>query len=594
MLRNKDKSHTEAQKVAPVMQSIHPLWHHNNESDIDWMDMERVIGAALAGDQQAIARLYNAYSHKVLGICYNVVGNRAVAEELAHDAFVLAFSKLDHLRDPNRFDAWLSSITANVALRYKQRHHTLATVPVDDMPDETWIADEASDMPTMGEIMAAVNALPNGYGKVFKMAVMQDMSHKEIGEILGIAAHSSSSQLARAKKMLQHSLAKYWAVILLALLTPLALLFLRQPEAIDEQQPKTADADKPTVTTGDNQQATEPVRQQRTGSRNIAITVPDKYERPIASMADTTSVEKSSTQPIDTTTERPNHELPHLKLNGDIHFANVGHRTTIRPKQDGFKRWSADLAYIGQPSPEADRMSPHNFVVPDFLAPTVPGEPDPTLIIDNWSDYIDYLDVKSDILSDALPEEELIMRQIANSNKPLNNGQIVRKAHHSLPLTYALSLRHQATNRIGLESGLQYTRLNSLFQTGEGPNRIDEKQRIDYLGVPLKVSYRIWSGKHVGIYTSAGVTLEIPVKSTVTTDYILNSQPQLRDSHHLDVPLQWSTGVGIGVQYNITPSISIFAEPGVQYYIPDDSGIETYRTQHPFTVTIPAGLRFTW
>ena len=51
------------------------------------MDMERVIGAALAGDQQAIAKLYNAYSHKVLGICYNIVGNRAVAEELSHDAF---------------------------------------------------------------------------------------------------------------------------------------------------------------------------------------------------------------------------------------------------------------------------------------------------------------------------------------------------------------------------------------------------------------------------------------------------------------------------------------------------------------------------
>ena len=557
------------------------------------MGMDRDIRAALEGDQQAIAKLYNAYTHKVLGICYNIVGNRAVAEELAHDAFVLAFSKLDHLRDPNRFDAWLSSIAANVALRYKQRHHVLATVHVDDMPDETWIADEPSDMPTMGEIMAAVNALPNGYGKVFKMAVMQDMSHKEIGEILGIAAHSSSSQLARAKKMLQHSLAKYWAVILLALLTPLALLLLRQPKAIDEQQPKTADADKPTVTAGDNQQATGPVSRQCTGSRNIAITVPDKYERPSASMADTTSVEKSSTQPIDTTTVIPAHELPHLKLNGDIHFADVGHGTTMRPKKDSFKRWSADLAYTGQPSTEADRMSPHNFVVPDFLAPSVPGAPDPTQTIDNWSDYIAYLEVKSDITS-GLSEDDRIMRQIAKSNEPLNNGQIVRKTHHSLPLTYLLSLRYQANKRIGLESGLQYTRLNSLFQTGEGINRIDEKQRIDYLGVPFKVSYRIWSGKHVGIYTSAGVTLEIPIKSTVSTEYILNNQPQLRESVHLDVPLQWSTGVDIGVQYNITPSISIFAEPGVQYYIPDGSGFETYRTQHPFTITIPAGLRFTW
>lgn len=575
------------------MQSFHPIWHHNNEDDIYWMDMERVIEAALAGDQQAIARLYNAYSHKVLGICYNVVGNRAVAEELAHDAFVLAFSKLDHLRDPNRFDAWLSSIASNVALRYKQRHHVLATIPVDDIPDETLIEDEPKSMPSMSEIMAAVNALPNGYGKVFKMAVMQDMSHKEIGEILGIAAHSSSSQLARAKKMLQHSLAKYWAVILVALLTPLALLFLRQPETIDAQQPKTADADKPTVTTGDRQQVTEPVRHQRTGSRSLAITVPEEYEQPSTSMADTTSVEKSSTERTDTTSDIPAHELPHLRLNGDIHLADVGHRTTILAKKNGFKRWSADLAYTGQTSPEPDRMSPHNFVVTNFLMPIVPGESDPTMTIDNWRDYVAYLDEFSDILS-STDEKYHIMKQIANSNEPLNDGQIVRKAHHSLPLTFALSLRYQATKRIGLESGLQYTRLNSLFQTGEGASRIDEKQRIDYLGVPLKVSYLIWSGKHVGIYTSAGVTLEIPVKSTVTTDYILNSQPELRDSHHLDVPLQWSTGVGIGVQYNITPTISIFAEPGVQYYIPDGSGFETYRTQHPFTITIPAGLRFTW
>ncbi len=556
------------------------------------MDMERVIGAARAGDQQAIAKLYNAYSHKVLGICNNIVGNRAVAEELAHDAFVLAFSKLDHLRNPNRFDAWLSSIAANVALRYKQRHHTPATVPVDDIPDETWIEDEPADMPTMPEIMAAVNALPNGYGKVFKMAVMQDMSHKEIGEILGIAAHSSSSQLARAKKMLQQSLAKYWAIILIALLTPLALLFLRQPKTIDDQQPKTAKTNEPAVTEG-NPQVTKPDKQQRKDTRSMAVTVPERYEQPNVSITDTVQHEEVPRQMVDTTTVPIENTLPHLKLNGDIHFANVGHGTTIRPKKDDFKRWSADLAYTGQPSPDADRMAPQNFIVPDYIAPSVPGEPDPTLTIDNWSDYIAYLEEKSDVTS-GLSEEDRIMRQIAKSNEPLNNGQIVRKTHHSLPLTYSLSLRYQANKRIGLESGLQYTRLNSLFQTGEGTNRIDEKQRIDYLGVPFKVSYRIWSGKHVGIYTSAGVTLEIPVKSTVKTDYILNNQPQLRDSHHLDVPLQWSTGIGIGVQYNITPTIGIFTEPGVQYYIPDGSGFETYRTQHPFTITIPAGLRFTW
>ena len=558
------------------------------------MDMERVIGAALAGDQQAIARLYNAYSHKVLGICYNIVGNRAVAEELAHDAFVLAFSKLDQLNSPNRFDAWLSSIASNVALRYKQRHHVMATVPVDDIPDEAWIADEPADMPTMAEIMAAVNALPNGYGKVFKMAVMQDMSHKEIGEILGIAAHSSSSQLVRAKKMLQHSLAKYWAVLLLALLSPFALLLMRTPKTEDEEKPVISKQEKPDSTQErPATQSSEPSKKKHP----ITTTAPASYTEKVVSSTDSIQhegIEKPVKEKNDTAAAPVHKTLPHLRLDGDVHFA-IGHQGSIvKPQTDGHKRWSADLAYTGLPSPEADRMTPHNFIVRNYEAPSVPGEPDQTMIIDNWSDYIAYLELKSDILSDVLPEEDLIMRQIAISNKPLNNGQIVRKTHHSLPLTYSLSLRYRASKRIGVESGLQYTRLNSLFQTGEGANRMDEKQRIDYLGVPLKVSYRIWSGKHVGIYTSAGVTLEIPVKSTVSTEYILNSQPQLRNSRHLDMPLQWSTGVGIGVQYHITPSISIFAEPGVQYYIPDGSGFETYRTQHPFTVTVPAGLRFTW
>lgn len=575
------------------MQSFHSIWHHTNKGDYYWMDIESDIKQALNGDRQAITRLYNAYSHKVLGICYNIVGNRVVAEELAHDAFVLAFSKLDNLRNPKRFDAWLSSIAFNVALRHKQRNHELDTIPVDDIPDDTWNEEEPKDMPSMDEIMAAVNALPNGYGKVFKMSVMQDMSHKEIGDILGIAAHSSSSQLARAKKMLQHSLAKYWTVVLLTLLSPFALWLLRTPKTENEEKPIISKQEKPDTSQEHAQspQSNEPSKKRRP----ITTTAPENYTKKDVSTTDSISnnTEEPVTENDDTTTTPIKKTLPHLRLNDDIHFAQDHHSSIFKSQKESIKRWSADLAYTGQPTPESDLMTPYNFTVIDYIAPSVPGEPDPTLTINNWSDYIAYLDECSQIIS-TIDEKDRIMRRIAMSNEPLNNGQIMRKTHHSLPISYSLSLRYQVNKRIGLESGLQYTRLNSLFQTGEGINRIDEKQRIDYLGVPLKVSYQIWSSNYVGIYSSAGMTLEIPVRSTVTSDYILKNQPELRDSHHLEVPLQWSTGVGVGVQYNITPSISIFAEPGVQYYIPDGSGIETYRTQHPFTITIPAGLRFTW
>lgn len=52
------------------------------------------------------------------------------------------------------------------------------------------------------ELLEIINKLPSGYCKVFKMAVIEGFSHKEIAEKLGIEPHSSSSQLTRAKVML--------------------------------------------------------------------------------------------------------------------------------------------------------------------------------------------------------------------------------------------------------------------------------------------------------------------------------------------------------------------------------------------------------
>lgn len=76
--------------------------------------------------------------------------------------------------------------------------------------------------------MAAIDNLPDGYRTVFKMSVIQGMSHTEIAEILGIAAHSSSSQLTRAKKLLRKSLSSYWALLLALLMLPIIFLLFRQ------------------------------------------------------------------------------------------------------------------------------------------------------------------------------------------------------------------------------------------------------------------------------------------------------------------------------------------------------------------------------
>lgn len=202
------------------------------------METEELIDKCRNGNETAYRHLYNAYYHKIVGICVKIVGDSMVAEELAHDAFILAFSKIDQLKDPKRFGQWLSSISSNVALRYLNRNADKRTIPFSRLQeDEVSMRTETEDdyeqwerQPSIEVIMAAIDGLPEGYRNVFRLSVIQEMSHKEIAEILGIAAHSSSSQLTRAKKLLRQLLSNYWILLMLLVLQPLTYFLLRQKE----------------------------------------------------------------------------------------------------------------------------------------------------------------------------------------------------------------------------------------------------------------------------------------------------------------------------------------------------------------------------
>jgi RNA polymerase sigma-70 factor (ECF subfamily) len=49
--------------------------------------------------------------------------------------------------------------------------------------------------------------------------------------------------------------------------------------------------------------------------------------------------------------------------------------------------------------------------------------------------------------------------------------------------------------------------------------------------------------------------------------------------------------LGIGLEYRISPIIGLYAEPSVHYYFKTGDGLDTYRTKHPATISIPIGIR---
>ena len=567
------------------------------------MEVTRLIERCRQGDADALGELYKAYAQRMKGVCRRYVSDEQAVDDVLHDAFVIIFTSFDRLRDNRKAESWMMSITRNVASKYKDHLKSLSFVPLEEAESLVAPNDEITVQGvSLEEVLKLIDKLPEGYGKVFRLSVFEGLSHKEIADILDIEPHSSSSQLARAKKILRKMMQQYWAAMLLLLLMPLTFFLLRKGDtAVKEEKPAIAkQEDTPKHNTHTNEPSEEepqepvivhiPVLQtpidtlQPIIAQALDSIMPDTLTNMIA-QEQTTPDNIRNNEQVDTThiIDKPN--LPHYNI-ADLFPDNPVTRT--RNEQ----RWSIDLAYSGGMG-EQNINRPYSFTETPTLA--ISGEPPSPVTFENWSDYAAFL---ADNPDDGTSHTRSVIMNIAlnNAGDAAGTGtdKIIRKSHHYMPINLSLALKYRLNNRFGIETGLSYSRMKSEFEMGSNGNTINEQQTIHYLGIPVKGIYNIYNRKVWSIYGSLSVTTEIPVYSPLNTSYFLHGALKATDKTTIRAPWQWSVGTGLGLQYDFTPNIGLFAEPSLQYYIPTGSNVETYRTEHPFTFSLPLGIRFTW
>ena len=222
------------------------------------------------------------------------------------------------------------------------------------------------------------------------------------------------------------------------------------------------------------------------------------------------------------------------------------------------------------------------------------GENDPdgpiTIIpsaINTWEDYHKYLQEKDHV---GISADTLALMEIAQHN----SGRIVEYEHHDKPITFGVSLVKSMGSRWQMETGLQCAFLKSNFTLGEGGYFVDKVQKIYYLGIPLRVSYKWLTSKRWSAYTSVGVLFNVPLYGKVNEQYVTGNSVSYKDSWHIAVPYQWTFGTGMGVQYSLTPKWGVYIEPTFNWYIPTGSAVRTVWKEHPFTFSVPFGIRYTW
>ena len=566
------------------------------------MEITRLIERCRQGDADALGELYKAYAQRMRGVCRCYISDEQTVEDVLHDAFVIIFTSFDRLRDVRRAEAWMMAITRNLASKCKDHLEALPMVSLDETSEKELIAAENEEKDVRGvplsEVVRMIDRLPNGYRLVFRLSVFEGLSHKEIADMMGIEPHSSSSQLARAKKMLRKMMKQYWVAGLLLLLVPVTFLLLKKRDTVvkDEKPVVAKQKDTPKESQKDSRtEQQEPVIVHLPVHRTTVI-APDTLQSVIAQAVDSVTSDTllniiaqeqmvTDTITADTTKNIRREEIPHFDI-ADL----FPQKPTIGIHR--LKKWSVDLAYVGGFG-EQNYNRPYGFTETPMIATT--GEPPSPVTFENWSDYAAFL---AEIPDDGSSHSRSVIMNIALNNAGDAQGtgtdNIVRKSHHYMPVNFSLALKYRLNSRFALETGLSYSRLKSEFEMGSNGNTINEQQTIHYLGIPVKGTYNIYNRKAWSLYGSLGVTTEIPLYSPLNTSYYLHGLLEATDKTTIRAPWQWSVGTGLGLQYNVTPSIGLFAEPSLQYYIPTGTQIETYRTEHPFTFSLPIGIRFTW
>ncbi|MBR1415016.1 MAG: sigma-70 family RNA polymerase sigma factor [Prevotella sp.] len=522
------------------------------------------------------------------GVCRRYVSDEQAVDDVLHDAFVIIFTSFDRLRDARKAESWMMAITRNVASKYKEHIEALPTVPLEEAESMglTDVDNTVRGIP-LDEVMRMIDRLPEGYAKVFRLSVFEGMSHKEIAAVLGIEPHSSSSQLARAKKILRKSLAQYWLLWMLPLLLPVVFYLFKsnntgQPIATKNADRTEMNPDEPSDSITSNPQiAIVPIHRQMTDSVIPVDTLLHPIERD----------EHTDTMHI----VRP---LPDTLPNTDIQMAetldtlpDMNDITPMKKKSP----LSTMLAYAGVPS-DGTSVIDNFLTVVDYAS----GSQTRSMRIYNWGEYMDYV---NNYASEMDSVDAMNMRRIAISNAERPDAPLSERKYHERPHTFELSLSYPISKRWSVTSGLSYTRMKSTFESDDGDMLTRRTQKLYYVGLPLKLTYTLLEKNRWQLYASGGIGLDIPVRGKETTQYLYIGpyQPERRDSlilptthARVKAPWQWSVNMGAGVQYQLLPHVNAYFEPRLQYYIPTGNPVETYRTEHPFDLSLPFGIRFTW
>ena len=166
-----------------------------------------LVRACLAGDRSAFAALMERHVRRVFAIAYSERLSEGDAADVAQGSFTRAYDRLNQLRRPDRFGAWIARIAYHQARDYRRLRRTEIPTDMVRLLEDRPVANDAigqfesiEDARTL--ISKGLAALPKNLREPLTMHYMGRMSHSDIAELLSTSVSGIDMRVSRARQRL--------------------------------------------------------------------------------------------------------------------------------------------------------------------------------------------------------------------------------------------------------------------------------------------------------------------------------------------------------------------------------------------------------
>ena len=184
---------------------------------------EQLINNIKQGSQEAFQQLVERNQDRVFNTCFGFVRNNDDADDLAQEVFIEVFRSIDKFKNDSKLSTWIYRIAVNKSLdfikkqsRIKRWGGIIKLSTSENDSDENWYAHNETPEQNLEQqeriniLNNAIDKLPIKQKSAFTLHKYEDLSYKEIADIMKTSVSSIESLMHRSKKNLQKSLEKYY------------------------------------------------------------------------------------------------------------------------------------------------------------------------------------------------------------------------------------------------------------------------------------------------------------------------------------------------------------------------------------------------